>query len=83
MKKLIFGIAILGLAVACKKVPAGGNHSVIKRDASVEHYSDDEQEAKPEVAEPVPAAEAAPATNTEAASPAKEEAPKADSVQAK
>jgi outer membrane protein OmpA-like peptidoglycan-associated protein len=40
MKKLVLGIAILGLAIGCKKVPAGGNHGVLKRDAGVEHYSD-------------------------------------------
>ncbi|WP_124641722.1 MULTISPECIES: hypothetical protein [Amniculibacterium] len=48
MKKLVFGIAVLGLAVSCKKIPAGGNHGVLQKDASIEHYSDIEQEVKSE-----------------------------------
>lgn len=43
MKKLVLGIAILGLVVGCKKAPAGGNHGVLKKEASTERYSDDEQ----------------------------------------
>lgn len=82
MKKLIFGIAILGLAVACKKVPAGGNHGVLKREAGVEHYSDDEQNSKPELATPASATDSAKVT-TETASHPQENAKKADSAQAK
>jgi outer membrane protein OmpA-like peptidoglycan-associated protein len=43
MKKLVLAVAIVSLVVSCKKVPAGGNHGVLKKDAAVERYSDDEQ----------------------------------------
>lgn len=42
MKKSILALAVLGLAVGCKKVPEGGNKGAIKIEEGVEHYSDDE-----------------------------------------
>ncbi|WHF52367.1 hypothetical protein QGN23_03585 [Chryseobacterium gotjawalense] len=41
MKKIILVVAIAGLAISCKKVPAGGNKGVLKMQDGVERYSDD------------------------------------------
>ncbi len=43
MKKLILGLAVVSMAVACKKVPDGTNKGVIKMDHSAESYRDDHQ----------------------------------------
>lgn len=44
MKKVILGFAAAALVLSCKKVPEGGNTSVLKLDSHAEHYSDDVQE---------------------------------------
>ena len=44
MKKVILGFAAAALVLSCKKVPEGGNLSVLKLDPHAEHYSDDVQE---------------------------------------
>lgn len=43
MKKIILALAVVALAVSCKKLPEGGNKGVLKREADVERYTDDVQ----------------------------------------
>lgn len=45
MKKLVLGVALMGLLVSCKKIQAGSNHGLLKLEDGVERYSDDAKKA--------------------------------------